>query len=95
MARNSASHPPRAAAAAAAATATGAATARPAALASAVALWLAVVAVTQGALCAELGEALRRVEDSIELRLQPPATLQTPQRSSEPEPIEPWELVSV
>jgi hypothetical protein len=68
----------------------------PVRLASAVALWVAVVAVTQGALCAELGEALRRVEDGIELRLQPPATLhQAPSRSSEPEPIEPWELVSV
>jgi len=65
-------------------------------LASAVALWVAVVGVTQGALCAELGEALRRVEDGIELRLRPPATLhQAPSRSSDPEPIEPWELVSV
>ena len=65
-------------------------------LASAVALWVAVVAVTQGALCAELGEALKRVEDGIELRLRPPATLQqAPSRSSDPEPIEPWELVSV
>ncbi len=65
-------------------------------LASAVTLWVAVVGVTQGALCAELGEALRRVEDGIELRLRPPATLhQTPSRSSDPEPIEPWELVSV
>jgi hypothetical protein len=65
-------------------------------LSSAVGLWLAVVAVTQGAVCAELGDALRRMEEGIELRLCPPATLhQTPSRSSEPEPIEPWELVSV
>jgi hypothetical protein len=81
MARNSASRP---------------LTAAPVRLASAVVLWVAVVAVTQGALCAELGEALRRVEDGIELRLRPPATLQQPpSRSSVPEPIEPWELVSV
>ncbi len=65
-------------------------------LASAVVLWLAVVGLTQGALCAELGEAVQRMENSIELRLQPPATLHdAPSRSSEPEPIEPWELVGV
>ncbi len=65
-------------------------------LASAAALWMAVVGVTQGALCAELGEALRRVEDGIELRLRPPATLhQAPSRSSDPVPIVRWELVSV
>jgi hypothetical protein len=53
--------------------------------------------LTQGALCAELGDAVQRMENSIELRLQPPATLQheAPSRSSEPEPIEPWELVGV
>jgi hypothetical protein len=69
-------------------------------LAAAVALWLAVVGVTQGALCAELGDALQRMEDSIELRLRPssptaPAVHESPTRSSEPEPIEPWELVGV
>jgi hypothetical protein len=65
-------------------------------LGSAVALWVAVVAVTQGTLCAELGDAMKQMEDSIELRLRPPATLhQTPSRSREPEAIEPWELVGV
>jgi hypothetical protein len=50
----------------------------------------------QGALCAELGDALQRTEDSIELRLRPPAALhESPSRSSEPDPIEPWELVGV
>jgi hypothetical protein len=66
---------------------------------TAVALWLAVVGITQGALCAELGDALQRMEDSIELRLRPPpaapAVHESPTRSSEPEPIEPWELVGV
>ncbi len=67
-------------------------------LISAVGVWLGVVALTQGALCAELGEALQRTEDSIEQRLRPPPppTLrEAPSRSTEPEPIEPWELVGV
>ena len=69
-------------------------------LISAAGVWLVVVALTQGALCAELGDALQRTEDSIELRLRPPsppppALRGAPSRSSEPEPIEPWELVGV
>jgi len=67
-------------------------------LVSAGGVWLAVVALTHGALCAELGDALQRTEDNIELRLRPPPppTLrEAPTRSSEPEPIEPWELVGV
>jgi hypothetical protein len=67
-------------------------------LISAVGVWLAVVALTQGAPCAELGDALQRMEDRIELRLRPaptPTLREAPSRSSEPEPIEPWELVGV
>jgi hypothetical protein len=65
-------------------------------LISAVGVWLAVVALTQGVLCAELGDALQRTEHSIELMLWPAPTLrEAPSRSSEPEPIEPWELVGV
>jgi hypothetical protein len=59
-------------------------------------VWLGGVAMTQGAVGSDLGDALRRMEDGIEQQLSPPATLQDPpSRSSEPEPIEPWELVSV
>ncbi len=62
----------------------------------AAALWLGVVGLTQGMLGHELGDALRRVEDGIEQHLQPPATVQDPPpRSTVPDPIEPWELVSV
>ena len=68
-------------------------------LVTALGVWLAVVALTQGAPCAELRDALQRIEDGIELRLRPPTNLQPstrpPTRSSEPEPIEPWELVGV
>jgi hypothetical protein len=65
-------------------------------VAVAIAVWLGVAAVAQGAMGAELGDALRRLEEGIEQQLRSPASLQDPPpRSSEPEPIEPWELVRV
>ncbi len=59
-----------------------------------VAVWGIVVGVT-GSLCTPLGDALQRLEEGIELRLHPPTVTPQAPRTSEPEPIEPWELVSV
>lgn len=62
-------------------------------------MWSALLTGAQVSFGADdaLGDAVRRVEDSIELQLRkPPATVQDPPpRSKEADPIEPWELVGV
>lgn len=62
-------------------------------------LWLGVVGVTQIALGWDLGDAPRRIEEGIEQQLLPPQAPEgghvRPAPSIAPDPIAPWELVSV
>ena len=64
----------------------------------AVATWAAAVALAQGILGLDIGEAARRLDERIERKLEgqpaPPAH-RPPPRSRDADSIEPWELVSV
>ncbi|HEY8040631.1 MAG TPA: hypothetical protein VIF15_12585 [Polyangiaceae bacterium] len=64
----------------------------------AVASWVVSVSVAQALAGADIGRAVQRVEEQIEMQLRgpgAPAQEPQPQRSHEDESIEPWELVSV